>query len=98
MIDNPLPDQVMQEKETLQKAQDFEFLCKHHAVEIAAHYKVYAALHDYFAEWYHDYMQQNPDLFDHTCIYLDSDYIVDWWQEMEEYFDEFDSPYMELTK
>ena len=24
MIDNPLPDQVMQEKETLQNAQDFE--------------------------------------------------------------------------
>ena len=43
-------------------------------------------------------MKQNPDLFDHTCIYLDSDYIVDWWQEMEEYFDEFDSPYMEITK
>ena len=98
MIDNPLPDQVMQEKETLQKASDFEAYCKLHAIEIATHYKVYAALHEYFAEWYINYMQQNPDLFDHTCIYLDSDYIVDWWQEMEEYFDEFDSPYMELTK
>ena len=96
MIDNPLPNQVMQEKETLQNAQDFEFYCHHHAIEIATHYKVYAALHDDFAEWYHDYMQQNPDLFDHTCIYLDSDYIVDWWQEMEEYFDDFNSPYMEI--
>ena len=64
MIDNPLPDQVMQEKETLQKAADFEAYCKFHAIEIATHYKVYAALHDYFAEWYHDYMQQNPGLFD----------------------------------
>ena len=39
MIDNTLPDQIMEEREALRKAQDFEFLCKHHAVEIAAHYK-----------------------------------------------------------
>ena len=38
MIDNPLPDQVMQEKETLQKASDFEAYCKLHAIEIATHY------------------------------------------------------------
>ena len=40
MIDNPLPDQVMEEKETLQNAQDFEFYCHAHAKEIAEHYKV----------------------------------------------------------
>ena len=45
MIDNPLPDQVMQEKETLQNAQDFEFYCNHHAKEIAEHYKVHEDLH-----------------------------------------------------
>ena len=58
MIDNPLPDQVMQEKETLQKAQDFKFYCRHHAKEIAEHYKVHEDLHEYFAEWYHDYMNR----------------------------------------
>ena len=31
MIDNPLPDQVMQEKESLQKLSDFEDYCKSHA-------------------------------------------------------------------
>ena len=98
MIDNPLPDQVMQERETLQKEADFEAYCKLHAIEIATHYKVYAALHDDFAEWYHDYMSQNPDLFDHTLIYLDSDYIVDWWEAESYLYDDFDSPYMELTK
>ena len=90
MIDNPLPDLVMQELDSIVKYFDFKTLCEEHATEIAKHYKVHEDLHEYFAEWYHDYMQQNPDLFDHTCIYLDSDYIVDWWQEMEEYFDEFD--------
>ena len=34
-----------------------------------------------FAEWYQDYMTQNPHLFDPTCIHLDSDYIDDWWDE-----------------
>ena len=98
MIDNPLPDQVMQEMDTIQKAADFEDYCKNHAIEIAKHYNVYPELHDDFAEWYHDYMKQNPDLFDHTCIYLDSDYIVDWWEDNSYLFDDFDSPYMEITK
>ena len=98
MIDNPLPNQVMQEKEAIQKDADFEAYCKLHAIEIATHYKVYAALHDYFAEWYHDYMKQCPDLFDHTCIYLDSDYIVEWWEDNSYLYDDFDSPYMELNK
>ena len=44
MIDNPLPDQVMQEREALRKAQDFEFYCFHHAKEIAEHYKVHKDL------------------------------------------------------
>ena len=48
MIDNPLPDQVMEERESLQKAQDFEFYCYHHAKEIAEHYKVHEDLHEDF--------------------------------------------------
>ena len=98
MIDNPLPDQVMQEMDAIQNAQDFEFYCYHHAKEIAEHYKVHEDLHDDFAEWYHDYMSQNPESFDQTCIYLDSDYIVDWWKDQSYLFDDFDSPYMEITK
>ena len=98
MIDNPLPDQVMQEKETLQNAQDFEFYCIQHAKEIAEHYKVHPELYDDFAEWYHEYMEQNPDLFDHTCIHVDSDYIVAWWEYYSYLYDDFDSPYMEIKK
>ena len=98
MIDNPLPTQVQQELDTFQKYSDFEDYCKNHAVEIAKHYKVHPDLYDDFAEWYHDYMSQNPELFDHTCITLDSDYIVDWWEDNGEYFDDFDSPYLEITK
>ena len=98
MIDNPLPTQVQHELETFQKYSDFEDYCKTHAVEIAKHYKVHPDLHDDFAEWYHDYMSQNPELFDHTCITLDSDYIVDWWKDNSYLYDNFNTPYMEITK
>ena len=63
MIDNPLPDQVMAEKDQLHLQRNFEYLCKIHGVEIARHYKVHPDLHDEFAEWYHDYMSQNI-----TCL------------------------------
>ena len=81
MLDNPLPDQVMAEKDQLHLQRNFEEHCKTHAIEIAKHYNVYPELHDDFAEYYHDCMSQNPHLFDHTCIHLDSDYIDDWWEE-----------------
>ena len=93
MLDNPLPDQVMAEKDQLHLQRNFEYLCKIHGVEIARHYKVHPDLHDEFAEWYHDYMSQNTHLFDHTCIHLDDDYIKDWWESEGEYFDDYDSPY-----
>ena len=98
MIDNPLPDQVMAEKDQLHLQRNFEEYCKTHAIEIAKHYNVYPELHDDFAEWYHNYMEQNPDLFDPSFFILDSDYIVDWWEAESYLFDDFDSPYMEITK
>ena len=93
MLDNPLPDQVMAEKDQIHLDRNFEDLCKIHGVEIAKHYKVHPDLHDEFAEWYHDYMSQNNHLFDHTCVHLDDSYIKDWWESEGEYFDDYDSPY-----
>ena len=81
MIDNPLPDQVMAEKDQIHLDRNFEYATFEHAIEIAKHYNVHPEFHEYFAEWYHDYMTQNPHLFDPTCIHLDSDYIDDWWEE-----------------
>ena len=98
MIDNPLPNQVMQELDLISKNAHFEDCCKIHAVEIAKHYKVHDDLHEDFAEWYYDYMSQNPELFEPTFILLDSDYIVDWWEDNSYLYDDFDSPYMEITK
>ena len=40
MIDNPLPDQVMQEKETLYVNEQFEEHCKDKAIEICKEFNV----------------------------------------------------------
>ena len=93
MIDNPLPDQVMAEKDQINLQRNFEDLCKTQAIEIAKHYKVLPGLHDDFAEWYHDYMSQNTHLFEHDCVNLDDAYIKDWWESEGECFDDYDSPY-----
>jgi len=93
MIDNPLPDQVMAEKEADLTASELEEYSKTHAVEIAKHFKVHPDLHDEFAEWYHDYVSQNPHLFDFTTIYLDHAYIRDWWTDNSYLYDDFLSPY-----
>jgi len=96
MIDNPLPDQVMAEKDQIALQRNFEEYCKDHAIEIAKHYDVYPELHDDFAEYYHDCMSQNPHLFDHTCVHLDSDYIDDWWNEQGDFYDDYISPYKDF--
>ena len=88
MIDNPLPDQVMAEKDQMHLQRNFEEYCKDHAIEIAKHYNVYPELHDDFAEYYHDCMSQNPHLFDHTCVHLDDSYIDDWWDEVGDFYDD----------
>ena len=93
MIDNPLPDQVMAEKDQIHLDRNFEDLCKIHGLEIAKHYNVHSEFQEYFAEWYHDYMSQNPHLFDHTCVHLDSDYIDDWWDAFGNDYDDYISPY-----
>ena len=97
MIDNPLPDQVMQEMDLAHLSDQFNRTAFDHGLEIAKHYKVHKDLIIPFQEWYHDYMRDNPDLFDHTLIYLDSDYIVDWWEAESYLYENFDSPYMEIT-
>ena len=98
MIDNPLPDQVMEARDVFYNYQEVEEVIRNHAKIIAEHFKVHPDLHDEFAEWYHNYMEQNPDLFDPCFIILDSDYIVDWWEDNSYLYDDFDSPYMEITK
>ena len=96
MIDNPLPNQVMEERDLAHLSDLFNQTCFDHGLEIAKHYKVHSDLHEYFAKWYYDHMSQNSDLFDPCFFVLDSDYIVDWWENESYLYDDFNSPYMEI--
>ena len=96
MIDNPLPDQVMAEKDADALSQKLEAECKEHAKKVCEEHFVYPELHDDFAEYYHDCMSQNPHLFDHTCVHLDSDYIDDWWDAFGNDYDDYISPYKDF--
>ena len=72
MIDNPLPDQVMQERETLQKAQDFEDYCFYHAKEIAEHYKVHK---DLIRDYHKAITAKDDDLRRNIGAILNSTYL-----------------------
>ena len=93
MLDNPLPDQVMAEKDQIHLDRNFEYATFEHAIEIAKHYNVHSEFQEYFAEWYHNYMSQNTHLFEHDCITLDDSYIREWWTDNSYLYDDFLSPY-----
>ena len=93
MIDNPLPDQVMQEMDRVHLAWEFEELCKDHAFKLAEDNFVYEELIGDFQEWFFlycidhsedEYVRSFPD---------DKDLIDQWWEEMEDTYDEYYSPY-----
>ena len=55
MIDNPLPDQVMQEMDRVHAAWEFEELCKDHAFKLAKDNFVYEELVGDFQDWFYMY-------------------------------------------
>ena len=53
MIDNPLPDQIMQEMDRVHAAWELEELCKDHALKLATDNFVYEELIGDFQEWFY---------------------------------------------
>ena len=94
MIDNPLPDQVMAEKDADALSQKLEAECKEHAKKVCEEHSVYPELIKHFQEWA-------------WCICLDADSclpsggILDdgkedinaWWDEEGDLYDDYISPY-----
>ncbi len=94
MIDNPLPDQVMAEKDADALSQKLEAECKEHAKKVCEEHFVYPELIKHFQEWA-------------WCICLDADSclpsggILDdgkedinaWWDEEGDLYDDYISPY-----
>ena len=78
MIDNPLPDQVMEEYDNNYLSEQFYEHCRDKAIEICKEFNVDESFYDLFTEWYTD-----------LCIDTDESYsivngkflIEEWWDQ-----------------
>jgi len=93
MIDNPLPDQVMEEMDRVHLAWEFEELCKDHAFKLAEDNFVYEELIGDFQEWFFLYCKDHSEDEYARSLPDDKDLIDEWWGEEGDLFDDYISPY-----
>ena len=94
MIDNPLPDQVMQEKEALYINEQFEEHCSDAAKEIAADNNLNPDYYDDFIEFYIEECRES----DRGYFFGNQKYMIDlWWDHNKDLY-ETKTPYMEIKK
>ena len=94
MIDNPLPDQVMQEMDRVHAAWEFEELCKDHAYKLAEDNFVYEELIGDFQDWFYMYCIDHPEDTYAAALPDDASLIDDWWDWVQDFYkDEYNSPY-----
>ena len=89
MIDNPLPDQVMQEKDNEYLSEQFYEHCEDKAKEIAVKSNLLPKLIDDFIEYYADICCESDEGF---SLINDKSLIDDWWEENSDMY-ENPSPY-----
>ena len=93
MIDNPLPDQVMQEMDRVHLAWEFEELCKDHAFKLAEDNFVYEELIGDFQEWFFLYCIDHSEDEYARSFPDDKDLIDEWWSDEGDLYDDYISPY-----
>ena len=93
MIDNPLPDQVMQEMDRVHAAWEFEELCKDHAYKLAEDNFVYEELIGDFQEWFFLYCIDHSEDEYARSFSDDKSLIDDWWDKEGDLYDDYISPY-----
>ena len=90
MIDNPLPDQVMDQKDQEYMAEQFYEHCTDRANEIAKDYNLLPEFYEDFAEYFADVCRESDDGYSLT---YSKDLIEDWWDEYGDDYDDYSSPY-----
>jgi len=93
MIDNPLPDQIMQEMDRVHAAWEFEELCKDHAFKLAEDNFVYEELIGDFQEWFFLYCTNHSEDEYARSLPDDRDLIDEWWSDEGDLYDDYISPY-----
>ena len=95
MIDNPLPDQVMQEKETLYVNEQFEEHCSDAAKEIAKDNNLNPDYYEPFIEFYIEECRESDRGY---LLFSDGKYVIDIWWDHNKNLYETKTPYLEIKK
>ena len=94
MIDNPLPDQVMEEREALYVNEKYEEHWVDSARNLAQEHNLYPDYYEPFIEFYIEECRESD-----RGYFFDNDrYIIDiWWDHNKDLY-ETKTPYMEIKK
>jgi len=90
MIDNPLENQVMEEKDNDYLSEQFYQHCEDKAKEIAKEFNLLPEFIDDFTEFYADLCLESDEGY---SLVNDKSLIDDWWIENEDNYDDYSSPY-----
>ena len=90
MIDNPTPQQRMDEMDQQYMAEQFYEHCTDRANEIARDYNLLPEFYEDFAEYFADVCRESDDGYSLT---YSKDLIDDWWDEYGDDYDDYSSPY-----
>ena len=93
MIDNPIPDIVMAEKDAIYISEQFHEHCRDTAInEIAKPGNLDPGFYDDFIEWFKDLCEDSDDGY--SLVLHPKDLINDWWEESSYMYDDYDEPYI----
>ncbi len=81
MIDNPLPDQVMEEKQRDSENELFKEYAYKEAEELCSDHGVWDQFRESFKKWYHDYLS-DPKNQDPNDMIDKKNLIEDWWEQL----------------
>ena len=94
MIDNPLPDQVMEEYDNNYLSEQFYEHRTDEAHQIAKQFNLKSELVDDFTEYYLNQCSESDEGY---CLVNDESLIKEWWDK-NKYIYETKTPYMEIKK
>ena len=94
MIDNPLPDQVMEEYDNNYLSEQYYEHRTDEAHQIAKEFNLKSELIDDFTEYYLDQCLESDEGY---CLVNDKSLIEEWWDK-NKYIYETKTPYMEIKK
>ena len=94
MIDNPLPDQIMEEYDNFYINEKFEEHCTDTAKEIAKDNNLNPDYYDPFIEFYIEECRES----DRGYFFSNEKYIIDLWWDHNKNLYETKTPYMEIQK